>query len=155
MGHWYRRLKRLNLKYVLQDPACEFIFDASQTSAEELLALRLRVSSIYAPHRLVRDLKILAAPKRILIVWEDADHPAPSRRLQDGWRGIVLTPANAEQRRRALEMFFMLQLHYRISHPYWASQYGGEIPPFLLDLTKIPATITPAQVVAQQHDIEE
>lgn len=127
MGRWYRRRKRLNLECLLRDSGCEFVFDASQTSADELLELQARFASVYDPSRLLRD----------------------------GWRGIVVLPGDARQRREALTLFFMQQLRYRISHPNWASQYRGDIPPFLLDLTKTPATITPAELGAQQQKIEK
>jgi hypothetical protein len=87
-----------------------------------------------------------------LIVWEDADHPAPSTRLRDGWRGVVLIPSDAERRQKALSVFFVQQLRYRISHSYWASHYRGEIPPFLLDLTKAPVTITPAELLVERYN---
>jgi hypothetical protein len=50
MGRWHRHPKRLNLKYLLRDSACEFIFDASQTSADEFLELQRSLSPIYAPN---------------------------------------------------------------------------------------------------------
>ena len=155
MGQWYRRPKRLNLKSLLRDSGCEFVFDASQTSADELLELQASFASVYGSHRLFRDLNSTPSAKRILIIAEDENGLAPSTRLHDGWRGVVVLPGDARQRREALTLFFMQQLRYRISHPYWASQYRGEIPPFLHDLTKAPATITPAELVAQQHENEK
>ncbi len=107
MGNWYRRPKKLNLKYLLWESECEFIFDASQTSADEFLELQRSLSSIYTPRRLRRDAKTAASPKRILIVWADADHPAPSTRLRDGWRGVVVIPGDAQRRQGALMAFFM------------------------------------------------
>lgn len=155
MGRWYRRRKRLNLECLLRDSGCEFVFDASQASADELLELQARFASVYDPSRLLRDLNGTPGAKRILIVAEDESGLAPSARLRDGWRGIVVLPGDARQRREALTLFFMQQLRYRISHPNWASQYRGDIPPFLLDLTKTPATITPAELGAQQQKIEK
>ncbi len=155
MGNWYRRPKKLNLKYLLRESECEFIFDASQTSADEFLELQRSLSSIYTPRRLRRDTKTAPSPKRILIVWEDPDHPVPSARLRDGWRGVVVIPGDVQRRQEALMVFFMRQMRYRISHSYWASQYRGEIPPFLLDLTKAPATITPAELVIEWHKGEK
>jgi hypothetical protein len=151
MGRWYRRAKKLNLKYLLRDSECEFIFDASQTSVDEFLALQRSLSSIYNPQRLLRDSDAAASPKRILIVWEGADQPPLSERLQDGWRGVVVTPRDAQRRQEALLVFFMRQQRYRISHSCWTSHDRGEIPPFLLDLTKAPATITRPTSVRLRH----
>ena len=153
-GRWYRSPKRLNLKSLLRDSGCEFVFDASQTSADEFLELQERFASFYGPHRLLRDLNCTPSAKRILILAENKDGLAPSLRLHDGWRGVVVLPGDARQRREALTLFLQ-QLQYRISHPYWAWQYRGEIPPFLLDLTKAPATIMPAELVVKQHDNEK
>lgn len=155
MGQWYRRPKRLNLKSLLRDSGCEFVFDASQTSADELLELQASFASVYGSHRLLRDLNSTPSAKRILIISEDDNGLAPSTRLHDGWRGVMVLPGDTRQRREALSQFFMQQLRYRISHPYCVSQYREEIPPFLLDLTKAPATITPAEFVAQQHENEK
>jgi hypothetical protein len=88
------------------------------------------------------------------MIAEDERGLAPRARLRDGWRGVVVLPEGAQRRRDALTLFFMEQLRYRISHPHWASQYRGEIPPFILDLTKAPVTITPAQFVLQEHENE-
>jgi hypothetical protein len=152
MGRWYRRAKKLNLKYLLRDSECEFIFDASQTSMDEFLALQRSLSSIYNPQRLLRDSDAAASPKRILIIGEDPDHPAPSARLQDGWGGVVVTPGDALRRQRALLAFFMWQRRYRISHSSsWVSNDQGEIPPFLLDLRGASATITPAEIVGHRQ----
>ena len=155
MGQWYSRPKRLNLKSLLRDSGCEFIFDASQTSADELLELQASFASVHGSHRLLRDLSSTPSAKRILIVTEDENGLAPSTRLREGWGGIVVLPGDTRQRREALTLFFMQQLRYRISDPFCASQYRGEIPPFLLDLTKAPATVTPAEPVVQQHENEK
>ena len=154
MSRWYRRPKRLNLRWLLRDSGCEFVFDASQTSADELLELQVRFASAYGPHRLLRDANRLPSANRVLMVAEDENGAAPRARLSDGWRGVVVLPEGAERRRDALTSFFMEQLRYRISHPYWASQYRGEIPPFILDLTKTPATITPVQLMVRDHENE-
>ena len=154
MSRWYRRPKRLNLRWLLRDSGCEFVFDGSQTSADELLELKLRFASAYVPHRLLRDANSLPSANRILMIAEDECGLTPCARLRDGWRGVVVLPEGAQRRLEALTQFFMEQLRYRISHPHWASQYRGEIPPFILDLTKVPATITPAQIVAQKHENE-
>ena len=152
MGSWYRRPKRLNLRWLLRDSGCEFVFDASQTSADEFLELQTSFASVYGPNRLLRDLNCAPSANRILIVAANESGLAPSARLHDGWRGVVVLPGDALERRKALTLFFMQQLRYRISHPYRASPYREKIPPFLLDLTKAPATITPAELVAQQHE---
>lgn len=154
MSRWYRHPKRLNLRWLLRDSGCEFVFDASQTSADELLELQVRFASVYGPHRLLRDADSLPSANRILMIAEDENGLAPSARVSDGWRGVVVLPEGAQRRRDALTLFFMEQLRYRISHPHWASQYRGEIPPFILDLTKAPATITPTQLVVQEHENE-
>ncbi|MHB1021858.1 MAG: hypothetical protein ACYC0Z_05570 [Acidobacteriaceae bacterium] len=155
MGHWYRRPKSLNLKCLLRDSGCEFVFDASQTSADELLELQASFARVYGSQRLLRNLSSTPSAKRILIIAEDENGLAPSTRLHEGWRGVVVLPGDARQRREALTLFFMQQLRYKISHPYWASQYRGEIPPFLLDLTKAPATITPAELFVQHRENEK
>jgi hypothetical protein len=154
MSRWYRRPKRLNLRWLLRDSGCEFVFDASQTSADELLELQVRFASVYGPHRLLRDANSIPSANRILMIAEDKCGLTSHARLRDGWRGVVVLPEGAQRRREALTLFFMEQLRYRISHPHWASQYRGEIPPFILDLTKAPATITPARLSAQQHEDE-
>ena len=155
MSRWYRRPKRLDLRWLLRDSGCEFVFDASQTSPDELIELQVRFASAYDPHRLLRDADSIPSADRILMIAEDECGLTPCARLRDGWRGVVVLPESAQRRREALTLFFMEQLRYRISHPYWASQYRGEIPPFILDLTKAPATITPAQFVAQEHGHEK
>ena len=152
MGRWHRRPKKLNLKWLLRDSGCEFVFDAAQTSADELLELQASFAPVYSPRRLLRDLNGIASTERILIVAEDGNGLAPAARLRDGWRGVVVLPGEAGQRREALTLFFMRQLRYRISYRCWASQYKGEIPPFLLDLTKAPATITPAEFMVQSNE---
>ncbi len=154
MSRWYRRPKRLNLRWLLRDSDCEFVFDASQTSADELLELQVRFASVYGPHRLLRDANSLPSANRILMIAEDENGLAPSARLSGGWRGVVVLPEGAQRRRDALTLFFMEQLRYRISHPHWASQYRGGIPQFILDLTKAPATITPAQLMVRDHENE-
>ncbi len=155
MGHWYRSPKKLNLKHLLRDSDCEFTFDASQTSADELLELQANFAAVYAPQRLLLGLNSTPSAKRILIVVEDENGLVPSVRLHDGWQGVVVLPDDAQRRREALKMFFMQQLRYKISHPYWASHYRGKIPPFLIDLTKVPAMITPKELVGQAHDSEK
>lgn len=156
MGRWYRHPKRLNLRWLLRDSGCEFVFDASHTSADEFLDLQASFGSVYGPDRFLRDLVGKPSAKRLLIVAADGNGmSSPSARLHDGWRGVVVLPGNPERRREALTQFFMQQLRYRISHPYCASQYRGTIPPFLLDLTKVPATITPAELAAQQFQNEK
>jgi len=154
MSRWYRRPKRLNLRWLLRDSGCEFVFDASQTSADDFLELQVRFASAYGPHRLLRDANGLPSANRILMIAEDERGLAPRARLRDGWRGVVVLPEGALRRRDALTLFFMEQLRYRVSHPLLASQYRGEIPPFILDLTKVPATITPTQFVEQEHESE-
>ena len=153
MGRWYRHPKKLNLKYLLRDSGCEFIFAASQTSMDELRELQASFSAVFAPERLRRDVDSAPSLKRILIVAEDEEGPAPSARLHDGWRAVIVIPCDAPRKRQALAVFFTQQLRYRISHRYWGSQYRGKIPPFLLDLTKAPATITPTELLAQQHEM--
>jgi hypothetical protein len=91
---------------------------------------------------------------RILIVTEDRNGAAPYARLHEGWYGVVVLPADALQRREALTLFFMHQLRYSITPAHWASKYRGEIPQFLLDLTKTPATFTPAEFVALSKEDE-
>jgi len=152
MGRWYRRPKRLDLRWLLRDSDCEFVFDASQTSADEFLELQASFASVYGPHRLLRELTGAPSEKRILIIAEDGSDLTLASRIRDGWQGVVLLPGEARQRREALTQFFMQQLRYRISHTYWASESRGEIPLFLLDLTKTPATITLAELVAQQNE---
>jgi hypothetical protein len=147
MGRLHRRPKRLNLRSLLRDSSCEFVFDASQISADEFLEFQARFPPVYGTHRLLRKLSSTPNTNRILIVIEHENCVALCARLHEGWRGVVVLPADARQRREALSLFFMQQLRYRISHPHWASRYRGEIPQFLLDLTKTPAAITPAELV--------
>lgn len=156
MGRWHRHPKRLNLRWLLRDSGCEFVFDASHTSADEFLDLQASFGSVYGPDRLLRDLVGKPSAAQILIVAADENGmSSPSARIHDGWRGVVVLPGNPERRKEALTQFFMQQLRYRISHPYWGSRNKRTIPPFLLDLTKFPATITPAEMVAQQHQNEK
>jgi hypothetical protein len=152
MGRWHRRPKRLNLRWLLRDSGCEFVFDASQTSADEFLELQVTFALLYESHRLVWEANCTPNVKRVLIVTANESGLAPRAQFCNGWRGVVLLPGDSRQRRDALTKFFMQQLQYRISHSFCASKYTGEIPPFLLDLTKVPATITAAELVAQPED---
>jgi hypothetical protein len=142
MAHWHRRPKKLSLKRLLGDADCEFVFDGSQTSVDEFLELREIFSSSCAPKQLFRELSVTAGAKRILILSEDHIHPAPSARLNEGWRGVVVVPADIRKRREALTTFFMQQLRYKIAQSDDPMHSGTEIPPFLLDLRKAPATFT-------------
>jgi hypothetical protein len=119
MGRWYRHPKKLNLKYLLRNSGCEFIFAASQTSMDEPLELQASFSSVFAPERLRRDVDSSPSLKRILIVAEDGEGPALSARLHDGWRAVVVIPLDAQRKRQTSAVFFTQQLRYKISHRYW------------------------------------
>jgi hypothetical protein len=54
MGNWYRRPKRLNLRFLIRDSGCEFVFDALQISSDEFLELQSGFFSKLTPQRLRR-----------------------------------------------------------------------------------------------------
>jgi len=91
MGHSYRRPKKLNLKYLLREPESEFIsefiFDASQTSADEFLELQVNFSSVYAPQRLLRGLWSTTLGSRELASRSAAIEGKPLGDRRYGWEG--------------------------------------------------------------------
>jgi hypothetical protein len=150
MGRWYRRAKRLNLKPLVNQSDCEFVFDAFGISIEELSGFQSSFAGAVAPQRLCLGIEPVARHEQILIVPEGIGELTPAARLRDGWRGIIIVPRPVADRRSALFIFFLKQSRYRIGNHSWVTHYKGRIPPFLLDLTANPALFMPQEPQPQQ-----
>lgn len=149
VGRWYRRPKRLNLRPLVREPSCEFVFDASTVSTEELRELQACFCRVVAPERLSLEAECSPHHEKIFVVARELGNSRPNARLCEGWRGVIIVPTSQDDRKSALSTFFLKQSRYKISDRRWGAQYRGVIPPFLLDLTSRPALFTPSDLLAE------
>ena len=116
------------------------VFEPSEISAEELMALQSCVNHVIPPERLRFGGGSSSRTTQILVCTKGPHGPSLIATLRDGWKGVVLVPDARENRQTVLTAFFLEQPRYRLDKRAKPALVNDEPAQFVLDLTARPAT---------------